>query len=79
MSFFQGDSSADLDYSDESSLILSDNSTIIGENGVAVNTALPPLGHAAVYRVGTGTSFSANSDIVIDTTPPIVVMVGADG
>lgn len=75
-SLHQGDLSADLDYVDEFSLILPDNSTMTGENGIAVNIALPPIGHAAVYRVGTGISLSTNSDIVIDTSPPVVVMVG---
>lgn len=75
----QGDLSADLDYFDESSLVLSDNSTITGENGVAANIALPPLGHAAVYRLGTGTSLGANSDIVVDTSAPTVITVRGDG
>lgn len=71
----QGDASVDLDYYDESSLVLADNSTITGDNGVDANLDLPPVGYAAVYRLGTGASLGANQDIAIDTTPPIVVRV----
>lgn len=74
----QGDSSADLDYYDESSLALPDNATITGENGVAANVDLPPLGYAAVYRVGKGSSLGANKDLIIDTSPPVVVQVTND-
>lgn len=65
----------DLDYYDESSLALPRNATITGENGVAVNLWLPPVGYVAVYRLGTGTSLGANKALVIDTAPPIVVQV----
>lgn len=71
----KGDYSADLDYYDESSLALPANATITGGNGVAVNLDLPPLGYAAVYRVGKGSSLGANKDLVIDTSPPVVVQV----
>ncbi|CAM9289872.1 unnamed protein product, partial [Sphacelaria rigidula] len=71
----KGDMSADLDYFEESSLVLANNSTITGENGVAANIELPPSGHAASYRLGTGTSLSANSDIVIDTSTPTIITV----
>lgn len=72
----KGDSSGDLDYYDESSLVLPDsNSTITGDNGVAANLELPPLGYAAVYRLGTGACLGANKAIVIDTSPPFVVQV----
>lgn len=74
-SLAQGDASADLDYFDESSLALSDNSTIVGENGVTANLELPPVGYAAVYRVGSGSSLSANKNLVIDTTSPFVEQV----
>lgn len=73
MPVLQGDSSADLDYYDQSSFVLPDNATVLGEHDCAVNLTLPPLGYAAVYRLGTGSSLSANKDIVIDTSPPVVV------
>lgn len=72
----QGDSSADLEYYDQSSLALPDNSTITGENGVVANLELPPLGYPAVYRLGTGASLGANKGLVIDTSPPFIVQVG---
>lgn len=71
----QGDLSADLDYVDEASLSLPGNSIITGENGVAANLVLPTLGHAAVYRSGKGTSLGATSNIVINTSRPIVTTV----
>lgn len=71
----QGDSSEDLDYYDESSLTLPDNATITGDNAVRANLDLPPLGYAAVYRLGTGSSIGANKGIVIDTIPPVIVQV----
>lgn len=74
-SHVQGDSSADLDYYDESSLALPENSSITGANGVAANIELPTVGNSAVYRLGTGASLSANKDIVIDTMPPFVEQV----
>ncbi|CAM9114790.1 unnamed protein product [Hapterophycus canaliculatus] len=69
----EGDSSADLEYYDQASLTLPENSTIIGENGVSANLELPPLGYPAVYRLGTGASLSANKGLVIDTSPPFIV------
>lgn len=74
----QGDSSEDLDYYDESSLVLPDNSSITGDNGVAASLELPPLGYAAVYRLGTGASLGAKKAIVIDTSAPLVVQVRDD-
>lgn len=71
----QGDSSADLDYYDELSLTLPENSSITGANGVAANLELPTVGYSAVYRLGTGASLSANKDIIIDTMPPFVEQV----
>lgn len=71
----QGDSSADLDYYDQSSLALPGNAIITGENGVPANLELPPLGYASVYRLGTGASLAANKDLVVDTSPPFVVQV----
>ncbi|CAM9804617.1 unnamed protein product, partial [Scytosiphon promiscuus] len=69
----EGDSSADLEYYDRSSLTLPNNSSIVGENGVLANLELPPLGYPAVYRLGTGASLGANKGLVIDTSPPFVM------
>ena len=71
----KGDSSDDLDYYDESSLMLPDLATITGENGVAANLQLPSLGYAAVYRLGTGASLGAYKGLIVDTSPPSVVQV----
>lgn len=71
----QGDSATDLDYYDESSLVLHGNTTITGENGVPASLDLPLMGYAAVYRSGTGASLGSNKDLVIDTSPPFVVQV----
>lgn len=71
----KGDSSPELDYYDESSLALPGNATVTGENGVPANLELPPLGYAAVYRLGTGASLGANKGLVVDTSPPYVVQV----